>query len=101
MPSASRRSDPAVVTSKTGVLRRYGQHLPLTGATPLLNLGEGDTPLVRSRHLEAEAGCEALYFKLESCNPTASFKDRGMVVALAKGLGAGMKAVMCASTGNT
>jgi threonine synthase len=56
---------------------------------------------VRSRHLETEAGCEALYFKLESCNPTGSFKDRGMVVALAKAMEAGMKAVMCASTGNT
>jgi threonine synthase len=73
----------------------------VTEATPLLNLGEGDTPLVRSRHLEAEVGCEALYFKLESCNPTGSFKDRGMVVAVAKALEAGMRAVMCASTGNT
>src|SRR3972149_6062843 len=101
MPSASRRSEPAVGTSKTGVLRRYGEHLPLTAATPLPDLGEGDTPLVRSRHLEAEVGCEALYFKLESCNPTGSFKDRGMVVALAKALEAGMRAVMCASTRNT
>ena len=101
MQSASQKSEPAVGGPRTGVLRRYGQHLPLTGATPLLDLGEGDTPLVRSRHLEAEAGCEALYFKLESCNPTGSFKDRGMVVALAKALEAGMKAVMCASTGNT
>src|SRR3990170_2778800 len=101
MRSASQRSEPAVGGPRTGVLRRYGERLPLTGATPLLDLGEGDTPLVRSRHLEAEAGCEALYFKLESCNPTGSFKDRGMVVALAKALEAGMKAVMCASTGNT
>ena len=101
MLSASQRSEPALDSPRPGVLRRYRQHLPVTEATPLLNLGEGDTPLVRSRHLEAEVGCEALYFKLESCNPTGSFKDRGMVVAVAKALEAGMRAVMCASTGNT
>ena len=101
MLSASQRSESGLESPRPGVLQRYRQHLPLTEATPLLNLGEGDTPLVRSRHLEAEAGCEALYFKLESCNPTGSFKDRGMVVAVAKALEAGMQAVMCASTGNT
>jgi threonine synthase len=101
MLSASQRSEPTLDSPRPGVLRRYRQHLPLTEATPLLNLGEGDTPLVRSRHLEAEVGCEALYFKLESCNPTGSFKDRGMVVAVAKALEEGMRAVMCASTGNT
>ena len=101
MPSASQRSELGLDNPKPGVLRRYRQHLPLTEATPPLNLGEGDTPLVRSRRLEAEVGCEALYFKLESCNPTASFKDRGMVLAVAKALEAGMRAVMCASTGNT
>jgi threonine synthase len=56
---------------------------------------------VRSRCLEKEVGCGALYFKLESCNPTGSFKDRGMVVAVAKAVEEGNKAVMCASTGNT
>jgi len=101
MLSASRRSEPALDSPRPGVLRRYRQHLPVTEATPLLNLGEGDTPLVRSRHLEAEVGCKALYFKLESCNPTGSFKDRGMVVAVAKALEGGMRAVLCASTGNT
>src|SRR3989304_1287124 len=90
MRSASQRSEPSLESLEPGVLRRYRQHLPVTEATPLLNLGEGDTPLVRSRHLEAEVGCEALYFKLESCNPTGSFKDRGMVVALAKALEAGV-----------
>jgi threonine synthase len=84
----------------TGVLRRYGQYLPLTDATPLITLGEGDTPLVRSRRIEAKLGC-SLYFKLESCNPSGSFKDRGMVVAIAKAMEAGSKAVICASTGNT
>jgi threonine synthase len=101
MLSASQRSEPTLDSPRPGVLRRYRQYLPLTQATPPLNLGEGDTPLVRSRHLEAEVGCEALYFKLESCNPTGSFKDRGMVVAVAKALEEGMQAVMCASTGNT
>ncbi len=84
-----------------GVLRRYGHLLPLTDATPLITLGEGDTPLVRSVRLEAEAGCAALYFKLESCNPSGSFKDRGMVVAVAKAVERGDRAVLCASTGNT
>ena len=101
MLSASQRSEPTLDSPRPGVLRRYRRYLPLTEATPPLNLGEGDTPLVRARHLEAEVGCEALYFKLESCNPTGSFKDRGMVVAVAKALEEGMRAVMCASTGNT
>ncbi|GAI12345.1 unnamed protein product, partial [marine sediment metagenome] len=65
------------------------------------SLGEGDTPLVRCSGLEKEIGCGELYFKLEGCNPTGSFKDRGMVVAVAKALEAGSKAIMCASTGNT
>lgn len=67
----------------------------------MITLGEGATPLVRSIRLEEEIGCEALYFKLESCNPSGSFKDRGMVVAVAKAMERGDTAVMCASTGNT
>ncbi|UCH43618.1 MAG: threonine synthase [Dehalococcoidales bacterium] len=86
---------------KTRVLTRYKDHLPLTADTPLFSLGEGDTPLVRSRNLEEVTGCQELYFKLEGCNPTGSFKDRGMVVAIAKALEAGSRAVICASTGNT
>lgn len=84
-----------------GPLRRYGAFLPVGPDTPLVTLGEGDTPLVRSRYLEGETGCGALYFKLECCNPTGSFKDRGMVVAMAKALEAGSGAIICASTGNT
>ena len=84
-----------------GVLRSYKELLPITSATPLLTLGEGDTPLVKSNRLGKELGCSELYFKLEGCNPTGSFKDRGMVVAIAKALEHGSKAVMCASTGNT
>ena len=64
-------------------------------------LGEGETPLVLSRRLAERVGCERLYFKLEMCNPTGSFKDRGMVVAVAKAVEEGAKAVLCASTGNT
>jgi len=86
---------------KPGVLVRYKDFLPVTSKTPLFSLGEGDTPLVRCGELEKEIGCGELYFKLEGCNPTGSFKDRGMVVAVAKALEAGSKAVMCASTGNT
>jgi threonine synthase len=75
--------------------------LPLTERTPLLTLGEGDTPLVRSATLEGLCGLDELWFKLEMCNPTGSFKDRGMVVAVAKALEGGARAIMCASTGNT
>ncbi len=84
-----------------GVLVRYKQYLPVTPATPIVNLGEGDTPLVRSQALEKELGCGELYFKLEGCNPTGSFKDRGMVVAVAKAMEAKSRAIICASTGNT
>ncbi len=86
---------------KNGVLARYRDHLPVTPDTPLFSLGEGDTPLVRCPSLEKETGCGELYFKLEGCQPTGSFKDRGMVVAVAKAMEAGSRAVMCASTGNT
>ena len=84
-----------------GVLKRYAGRLPVTAATPALTIGEGDTPLVRSRSLEREFGVGALYFKLEGCNPTGSFKDRGMVVAVAKAMEEGMTRLLCASTGNT
>jgi threonine synthase len=84
-----------------GVLHRYRERLPLTENTPLISLGEGDTPLVKSRRLVERAGCRELYFKLEMCNPTGSFKDRGMVVAVAKAAEAGAEKVLCASTGNT
>jgi threonine synthase len=84
-----------------GVLGRYGQHLPITDATPWISLGEGSTPLVRSRRIAERAGVGALFYKLEMCNPTGSFKDRGMVVAVAKAIEGGARAVMCASTGNT
>ena len=84
-----------------GVLVRYHDFLPVTPNTPLITLGEGNTPLVRSVKLEKELGCGELYFKLEGCNPTGSFKDRGMVVAIAKAVESGSSSVICASTGNT
>ncbi len=87
--------------SRQGVLHRYRQRLPVTEETPLITLGEGDTPLVRSHRLHQRVACRELYFKLELCNPTGSFKDRGMVVAVAKALEEGRQAVLCASTGNT
>ena len=86
---------------KQGVLSRYRDFLPVTPATPLITLGEGDTPLVRSRILEKELGCGELHFKFEGCNPTGSFKDRGMVVAVAKAVENGSQSLICASTGNT
>jgi threonine synthase len=84
-----------------GVLARYRELLPVTDQTPMLTLGEGDTPLVRSSVLESELGAGAIYFKMEGANPTGSFKDRGMVLTMAKALEDGSQAVICASTGNT
>jgi threonine synthase len=84
-----------------GVLQRYRAFLPVTERTPIITLGEGDTPLVPSRRIGPMVGCPQLFFKLELCNPTGSFKDRGMVVAVAKAVEEGKQAVLCASTGNT
>ena len=84
-----------------GVLQKYRDYLPVTGDTPIISLGEGDTPLVKSRTIGEMVGCDELYFKLEGCNPTGSFKDRGMVVAVAKAIEAGGQSIACASTGNT
>lgn len=86
---------------KPRLLDRYRPYLPITTETPMLTLGEGDTPLVRASRLEAEVPCGEIYFKLEGCNPTGSFKDRGMVLAVAKALEGKQQAVICASTGNT
>jgi threonine synthase len=87
--------------AQLSLLERYRDFLPLTAATPAISLGEGDTPLVRSARLGPAIGCGALYFKLEGCNPTGSFKDRGMVMAVAKAIEVGSRAIMCGSTGNT
>jgi threonine synthase len=84
-----------------GVIARFRDHLPITPQTPEVDLREGSTPLVPSRHIGPALGLTHLYFKYEGLNPTGSFKDRGMVVAVAKALEAGHKVFMCASTGNT
>jgi threonine synthase len=89
------------MSNKQCLLVKYRDFLPVTPQTPIITIGEGDTPLVRSQRLEREIGCGELYFKLEGCNPTGSFKDRGMVVAVAKAVEAGNSAIICASTGNT
>ena len=83
------------------LMERYRRFLPVTAATPSLTLGEGATPLVRAERLGAAIGLRDLYLKVEGQNPTGSFKDRGMVVAVAKAVEAGATAVVCASTGNT
>ncbi len=83
-----------------GLLDKYKDNLPITEATPLLSLSEGNTPLIPLLHLSEELGVE-LYGKFEGLNPTGSFKDRGMVMAVAKAKEAGAEAVICASTGNT
>jgi len=84
-----------------GVIARYREYLPVGPATPEVDLHEGSTPLVPSRNIGRALGLERLFFKYEGLNPTGSFKDRGMVVAVAKALEAGSKVLMCASTGNT
>ena len=84
-----------------GIIERYADFLPVTARTPRITMGEGSTPLVRSENVGPEHGCDGLFFKLEGCNPTGSFKDRGMVFAIAKALEAGRRAIICASTGNT
>ena len=84
----------------TGVLDRYRDRLPVTQATPLVTLGEGSTPLLPAPRLSERLGVELL-LKCEGANPTGSFKDRGMAVAISKALEEGSSTVICASTGNT
>ena len=83
------------------LVERYRRFLPVSDDTPALTLGEGSTPLVRADRLGAALGLRNLYLKVEGQNPTGSFKDRGMVVAVAKAAEAGARAIVCASTGNT
>jgi threonine synthase len=84
-----------------GVIARYREHLPVGPNTPVVDLSEGSTPLVPSRNIGRALGLSRLFFKYEGLNPTGSFKDRGMVVAVAKALEGGSRVLMCASTGNT
>ena len=83
-----------------GVIDRYRDRLPVDASTPVVALGEGSTPLLPAPRLSERLGIE-LYLKWEGANPTGSFKDRGMTVAVSKALEAGVSTVICASTGNT
>jgi threonine synthase len=83
-----------------GVIAEYRDRLPITDGMPVVTLQEGGTPLVRSAPLSEETGLE-VFLKFEGANPTGSFKDRGMTVAISRALEQGSKAVVCASTGNT
>jgi len=83
------------------LIDRYADRLPVTPRTPRITLGEGATPLVRAHRLEREVGIPEVWLKVEGMNPTGSFKDRGMVVAVAKAIEDGATSVICASTGNT
>lgn len=83
-----------------GLIQHYENYLPVTENTPKLTLNEGNTPLLHFPSLSEELGIE-LYGKIEGANPTGSFKDRGMVMAIAKAKEEGSKSVICASTGNT
>ncbi len=85
-----------------GVIERYKGYLPVTETTPIITLKEGNTPLIRSAYLSEAIGHNAeVYLKYEGLNPTGSFKDRGMTMAISKACEEGSKAVICASTGNT
>jgi threonine synthase len=91
---------PLTVAGKRGIIRRYAEYLPVSEATPIVTLDEGDTPLIYSNRLSTEVGAE-VWLKYEGVNPTGSFKDRGMTLAISKALEEGSSAVVCASTGNT
>jgi threonine synthase len=88
-------------TSRPRLVDHYRRFLPVTDDTPRLTLGEGFTPLVAAPRLGAKIGVPNLHLKLEGLNPTGSFKDRGMVVAVSKAIEAGATSIICASTGNT
>ena len=85
-----------------GIIERYRERLPIAAGTRIVSLGEGDTPLLRLHHIPALLGKDiALYVKYEGLNPTGSFKDRGMTMAVTKAMEEGSRAILCASTGNT
>ncbi|MBI3317241.1 MAG: threonine synthase [Candidatus Omnitrophica bacterium] len=88
---------------KIGIIERYQEFLPVTDRTPIISLNEGNTPLILAEALPLELKLNniRIYYKFEGLNPTGSFKDRGMTMAISKALEDHSKAVMCASTGNT
>jgi threonine synthase len=83
------------------LIERYRERLPVSAETPVVSLGEGSTPLLSAPRLADSAGIRELWLKWEASNPTGSYKDRGMTVAVSKALERGAEAVLCASTGNT
>ncbi|WP_430593437.1 threonine synthase [Humidisolicoccus flavus] len=89
-----------MATQWKGVIREYAEYLDVSDATPIVTLGEGGTPLVHSRALSQRTEAN-VFIKVEGMNPTGSFKDRGMTMAVSKAMEAGAKAIVCASTGNT
>jgi threonine synthase len=92
----------ARLTRWPGLIEHYRRFLPVTDKTPVVTLNEGNTPLIESPTLADRVGRNIkVYLKFEGANPTGSFKDRGMTVAMSKALGEGVRAVICASTGNT
>jgi threonine synthase len=93
---------PAQSTAWRGVIHRYARYLPVSDTTPIVTLYEGNTPLIRVDNFMKTCGIESeLWLKYEGLNPTCSFKDRGMTVAVSKALERGAQVVVCASTGNT
>ncbi|MDE3012010.1 MAG: threonine synthase [Pseudomonadota bacterium] len=86
----------------SGLIEKYRDRLPVTDATPVISIGEGNTPLIELVNLPRILGSEVrIYAKFEGLNPTGSFKDRGMTMAVTKAVESGSKAIICASTGNT
>ena len=88
---------------KIGIIERYQEFLPVTENTPIISLNEGNTPLILAEALPQKLGLKniKIYYKFEGLNPTGSFKDRGMTMAISKAMEEKAQAVMCASTGNT
>ena len=84
-----------------GVIREYIDRLDISADNPIITLGEGGTPLVEAPALAKLVDAERVMLKVEGMNPTGSFKDRGMTMAVSRAIGHGAKAVICASTGNT
>ena len=85
-----------------GLINKYREFLPVTESTPVVTLNEGNTPLIKAENLAKKIGIDAeIYLKFEGCNPTGSFKDRGMTMAVTKAKESGSGAIICASTGNT
>lgn len=85
-----------------GLINKYREFLPVVDTTPIVTLNEGNTPLIKADNLAKKIGLDCnLYLKFEGCNPTGSFKDRGMTMAVTKAKEEGSNAIICASTGNT